>query len=288
MTDSRIETVPVAEPILAQLRTGNGDVRITGSDDDQVRVVLNGSPAEIDRARVDLSYGTLIVDTAPAPDRVPAAIGTLVDLLVGRDNVDVEVQLPPGCRLDLRGGSGEVTISTPVAEAEIQVRSGDVTMAEVRGLAQLRTGSGDIRIPSAGSVQIHTESGDVVVDQASQAAQITTGSGDVRLDRAGGPIAMKTGAGDLRIGMITGEATVTLGSGELTIDQMGAGRLEIDSGSGDVTVTVVAGLPVWTDISTLSGDLYSTLPSLGQPEQGADYLELRARTGSGDIHLRSA
>ena len=267
MTDSRIETFPVAEPILAQLRTGNGDVRITGSDDDQVRVVLNGSPAEIDRARVDLSYGTLIVDTAPAPDRVPAAIGTLVDLLVGRDNVDVEVQLPPGCRLDLRGGSGEVTISTPVAEAEIQVRSGDVTMAEVRG---------------------HTESGDVVVDQASQAAQITTGSGDVRLDRAGGPIAMKTGAGDLRIGMITGEATVTLGSGELTIDQMGAGRLEIDSGSGDVTVTVVAGLPVWTDISTLSGDLYSTLPSLGQPEQGADYLELRARTGSGDIHLRSA
>ena len=42
---------------------------------------------------------------------------------------------------------------------------------------------------------------------------------------------------------------------------------------------------MWTDLNTVSGAVRSDLEGAGQPEPGADYVELRARTVSGDIHL---
>ena len=53
--------------------------------------------------------------------------------------------------------------------------------------------------------------------------------------------------------------------------------------SGDVKVGVPAGVPVWTDVSTITGDIRSSLQSAGEPTEGADHVELRAKTVSGDI-----
>ena len=59
----------------------------------------------------------------------------------------------------------------------------------------------------------------------------------------------------------------------------------------DISVRVRAGLPVWTDIHSLTGDVRSGLQSLGPPAEGDPYAELRLRTVSGDItiaHLADA
>jgi hypothetical protein len=55
--------------------------------------------------------------------------------------------------------------------------------------------------------------------------------------------------------------------------------------SGDVHIGVPAGVPVWTDISTVSGEIRSTLRGAGQPQDGADHVEVRAKVVSGDIVL---
>ena len=44
-------------------------------------------------------------------------------------------------------------------------------------------------------------------------------------------------------------------------------------------------MPVWTDVSTVSGAIRSSLQGAGEPEEGADYIELRAKIVSGDIVL---
>jgi hypothetical protein len=44
-------------------------------------------------------------------------------------------------------------------------------------------------------------------------------------------------------------------------------------------------VPVWTDIATVSGEIRSNLTGAGKPEDGADHVELRAKTVSGDIVL---
>ena len=42
---------------------------------------------------------------------------------------------------------------------------------------------------------------------------------------------------------------------------------------------------MWTDISTVSGAIRSNLEGAGEPAEGADHVELRAKTVSGDIVL---
>ena len=43
--------------------------------------------------------------------------------------------------------------------------------------------------------------------------------------------------------------------------------------------------PVWTDISSLTGRIHSTLSGAGQPAEGQDHVEVRAVTVSGDVEL---
>jgi hypothetical protein len=42
---------------------------------------------------------------------------------------------------------------------------------------------------------------------------------------------------------------------------------------------------VWTDLTTVSGAIRSSLEGAGQPTEGQDHIELRAKTVSGDIVL---
>jgi len=63
------------------------------------------------------------------------------------------------------------------------------------------------------------------------------------------------------------------------------GRVTVKGASSDVSIGVQGGVPVWTDVTTVSGTIRSDLQGAGQPEEGQDHIELRAKTVSGDIVL---
>ena len=42
---------------------------------------------------------------------------------------------------------------------------------------------------------------------------------------------------------------------------------------------------MWTDINTVSGQIRSDLEGAGEPTAGADHIEVRAKTVSGDVVL---
>ena len=96
---------------------------------------------------------------------------------------------------------------------------------------------------------------------------------------------VKTGSGDLEIGYASEGVSMSTGSGDMRIRHASKGKVTAKGASGDVLVGIPAGTPVWTDLTTVSGDISSDLHGAGQPEPGADYVELRAKTVSGDIHL---
>ena len=112
-----------------------------------------------------------------------------------------------------------------------------------------------------------------------------SGSGDVLVGTAGTRTVVRTGSGDLEVGDSLGTVTLTTGSGDLTVRHARGGRLSAKGGSGDVRVAVPRGLPVWTDISTMTGQVRSDLESAGPPADGAPHLEVLARTMSGDVVL---
>ena len=159
---------------------------------------------------------------------------------------------------------------------------------------------------SAGPLLVETGSGDVSVDARARRA-----AGQERLRRRRGrpgrrrAVVVSTGSGDVdrrarraaRPSSRPAPATSSVGdaarrrqphapaAATSSIDRARRGRLTVKGASGDVRVGIPAGVPVWTDITTVSGAIRSDLQGAGQPEDGADHVELRAKTVSGDVVL---
>ena len=199
----------------------------------------------------------------------------------GRDSERVEVRQdgrqisvigPKGNRGGFFGGeqSYTVTINLPVhSNAVLKTGSADVALDGTFGHGQVKSGSGDVDVAHAeGTLSVSTGSGDVEIGTTHGQAVVKTGSGDLEIGRAGDGVSMSTGSGDMKIGAAT------------------RGKFSAKGASGDVLIGVPAGVPVWTDVTTVSGTIHSDLRGAGQPEPGADYVELRAKTVSGDIDLR--
>ncbi|GAA1392652.1 DUF4097 family beta strand repeat-containing protein [Luteococcus peritonei] len=151
-------------------------------------------------------------------------------------------------------------------------------------------GSGDLRLEGRpGTVQLDTRSGDITLDVL-EAGQLRSASGDITVDEiaAERPVTLASSSGDLAVERCTGPVELGTSSGDITLSSMGAGELTARTSSGDITVGVVAGLPVWQELSTASGDLDNRLSSRGEPVGGAPRLQARIRTASGDLSLHDA
>ena len=205
------------------------------------------------------------------------------------------------------GSSGQlhVRISAPVGSAlSTKLGSADLVATGALGTCSLTSGSGSLTAEDIGTLEATTGSGDLVVNSVSGDASTRSGSGDVRLGHITGDVSALTGSGDTLLGTVEGRvsaksgsgdvrievsrqgAGVTTASGDVAVALLGGGGVEARTASGDILVGVAAGLPAWTDIHTLSGDVSSGLQSLGAPAEGDPFVELRLRTVSGDIRVR--
>jgi DUF4097 and DUF4098 domain-containing protein YvlB len=194
--------------------------------------------------------------------------------------------MPAGSRVVVKVGSADVDVNGTVGATKIKSGSGEVALEVLDDVAVIDTGSGDIRIDDArGELRIRSGSGDISVGSCGSTAAVSTGSGDVHLTRAAGPLVVKTGSGDLEVVESTGDVTMTTGSGDTVIRTARRGRISSKGASGDVRIGIPDGTPVWTDIRTVSGRLSSSVEGVGEPEPGADSIELRATTVSGDVVL---
>ncbi len=207
--------------------------------------------------------------------------------LGGDRKLDIEITVPTDSRLQTKTGSADLTARGAYSNTHVKTGSGDVLRRHrhrpVPGRDRLR------RRPAQDGRQlelrIKSGSGDIMVGRAGADVTISTGSGDVKIDTADGPTVVKTGSGDFKVTEAQADIAMSTGSGDLVIGTANRGRVTAKGASGDVHVGIPAGVPVWTDVSTVSGRIRSSLTGAGEPEEGADYVELRAKTVSGDIVL---
>jgi hypothetical protein len=164
--------------------------------------------------------------------------------------------------LDIDTGSGDVSLESVAGQVSLDSGSGNITVTGLaNGTLNIDTGSGAVlgsRLV-AREVDIDTGSGDIRIDGVtSPRISLETGSGSVRADLAGPleVVAVETGSGDVTVRLPQGVgATVDLetGSGDFTLDfplelvrksegalrgRMGdgRGRIEIETGSGDISL----------------------------------------------------
>ena len=257
---------------------------------------------------VELRAGTLLVEASETTQTVVEVDGpedavsvtqrgdeVVVVALSGRHGLfggsarrlDVRVTLPLDSRVVTKSGSADVRLEGRIAGATLRSGSGDVTVAEVDDEAFVESGSGDVSVRTArGPLQVKCGSGRVSIGRLDGPGTVSTGSGDVSIEFVLAPLSVKSGSGHLRVREAREDLLLNTASGELSVGAAHRGQLTAKNASGDITVGIPAGVPVWTDVSSLTGRVGSDLASVGQPRDGQDYVELRARTVSGDVTLR--
>jgi DUF4097 and DUF4098 domain-containing protein YvlB len=255
---------------------------------------------EIGKGRVavsctDTTESTVRVDGRDADQVVVEQDGDQISVVAPRQrggffgsdaSLQVHVVVPTSSNVATKTGSADVSIEGVAGSATIRSGSGDVAVDALGAASVVETGSGDIKVDDAhAELKVKSGSGDVRVGHIGGMLAISTGSGDVEIGTSVGAAVVKTGSGDLRVGEAHSDVAMSTGSGDFVVDHARAGRLTAKGASGDVRVGIPAGVPVWTDISTVSGTIHSSLSSAGQPDEGQDHIELRAKTVSGDIVL---
>lgn len=200
--------------------------------------------------------------------------------------VSVHISVPHDSRLSAKLGSADVRVDGRLGQATVRTGTGDVRVERVGGETSVESGSGDVRVESVdGALRLKCGTGSVVLGRVGAAAEVSTGSGDVLVSSASEPVAVKSGSSDLRVGDAVEDLVLSTASGDIVVDRMRQGRLTAKNVSGDITVGVPDGIPVWTDVSSLTGSVRSDLRGAGRPQEGEPFLEVRAKTVSGDVHL---
>jgi DUF4097 and DUF4098 domain-containing protein YvlB len=258
-----------------------------------VNLVVEISKGNVHVECTDTTESVISVEGKNADDVIVEQRGDSISVIepgrgriFGDNALRVEIRLPVGSNPAVRTGSADIELEGRAGHAQLRSGSGDCTVDTVEGHLLVETGSGEIRVDDVrGNVKVKSGSGDVEIGEAGGTTSISTGSGDVTVENARDNTVVKTGSGDLSIGAARGDTSFSTGSGDVSIDLVERGRLTVKGASGDVSIGVKAGVPVWTDVTTVSGTIRSSLQGAGQPQEGEDHIELRAKTVSGDIAL---
>ncbi len=145
-------------------------------------------------------------------------------------SIDYIVHVPTGTGVNLNSGSGDVMLAGDLGAIVAETGSGDISVeGSGNGRVSLRAGSGDIAASDLASGQVvgHTGSGSMAIDFANPPTDVAldAGSGDISVQVPQGTYAVSgdSGSGDREVGV--------------ALNQSSTKRIDIRTGSGDVTVT---------------------------------------------------
>jgi DUF4097 and DUF4098 domain-containing protein YvlB len=268
------KTFDTPEATSLYVELGAGDVTVNATEVDQTTVTVDGKRAE--EVIVEQRGGQIVVI---GPKRGGG-------FFTGNGEISVHVTLPSDSEFTTKLGSADLHGTGRLGDTRVKTGSGDISFDVVAGDALVESGSGDIDIDEVtGDLRIKSGSGDIEIDAIEGNASINTGSGDVSIGRATRAVEVRSGSGDMQVREAAEDVSLNTASGDLVIGRMHRGQLQAKNVSGDIRVGIPANIPVWTDISSVTGQVYSDLKGAGQPEEGQDYIEIRAKTVSGDIAL---
>jgi DUF4097 and DUF4098 domain-containing protein YvlB len=248
---------------------GSGDITITGTSSNQAHV---RAESDNDNVRLDVGGGRAQVEVTNRR---------------GGD-AHIEVSVPYGARVIVHGQSGDITIRGTRGPVEAHGQSGDLTIDDVNG-----------------HLDANTLSGDVVVGTVTGDVEIGSTSGDVKLTDVRGNIDIGTVSGDIVMRGITARSVrAKTTSGDVVYDGTvhPAGRYDLATHSGDVTLHVPRDASAQLTVSTWNGGIDSEFPMTLQPGQhgigassskhitfsiGGGAARITAETFSGDITVSS-
>lgn len=254
-------TFPTPEPVHLTITLRAGVVRVAAMRTTESTLDV-GAPRGADPAEVHVALDGRAL-TVWGPD---SGMG----LLRRSSEFTIDIAVPEGSTVRARCGGADVNLSGSLGAVDVACGSGEVNLERADASARLVGGSGEIR-----------------VGRADRDLSIRSGSGDVVLDEVRGSAHVKAGSGDVVVHAAYRDVELTTGSGDVRVDAAHSGELRLRTGSGDASIGVPQGVPVWADAQAYGG-VRNQLTPRGAPAEGQPHLRIRARVGSGSLHLGDA
>lgn len=271
------------EPITASIDIGAGHVMVRASDRaDTVVEVHPTNPSEDTDAQ---AAEQVQITCADGRLRVVAPRARRRSLFGRPPSIDVTVDLPAGSRVEAKSW----------AEYRSEGRVGD---------SVFETGVGAIRLDQTGRLRVRTGAGDVSVGRSTGPVDASTSTGRVWLGEVGGTAMVKTSNGDITVGEVSGDARLKTANGDITVERALAsldaktaagglrvgelvrGSAALETAYGQVEIGIREGTAAWLDVRSSYGSVRSELDAREGPEESDETVEVRARTGFGDIVIR--
>src|SRR3990172_6433835 len=273
--------LPMVSGERLELRNAWGDIRLSRSEDDRLRVKA--------RKRVWAATAADATREAEALSVQPRREGSTVYLGVrrveGRVRVDMDVLVSDGVAVVLDVAKGDVRVEGLHGRVEVHVARGDVTLRDVDGDVHLDVKSGDIVAGVVrGKVSGSVLNGDV---DATECGGVTLDivNGDVSLRQVAGDVDIEAKNGDIEVESVQGgaiRARALSGDVQVTVPILpDGGAINGETMSGDVEIRLPSDARATIDAATMSGEINCMLPL---QDRAADRGTLRRRTLRGVLN----
>jgi len=177
-------------------------------------------------------------------------------------------------------GSGSLVIRCPEGtDLVVGTRSGSLELKGRIGAVRYTAMSGSVRAEHVASADIRTMSGSIEVESCDGLCRVKTKSGSTRVGSAGA-VEVTIGSGTIDITHVTGAVRAKSISGSVGIGADGQGRIEAETMSGSITITLPEGVRPHVRAKSLSRSTDIGVPS-------GDDCEIYCKTLSGGIKVRS-
>ncbi len=277
------ERLEVPADVFVKIENMRGDVRISGTNDNYA--VVQG---ELDEFATGLTFaldGSTLSIIVEMEDRSNFS---------GDAESDLTITLPKSAELNVEGVSTDFWVSNFNNDARINTVSGDLEAEDLTGDIRLNSVSGDVRGKNlAGKVQMKSVSGDII-DRGNQASAVRYGStsGDVQAESAAREVEAETVSGDveLELSEVTKlDLRSVSGDAEASFALLNNGRVQGESVSGDVTLSIAGALNAKVSAQVSGGgNIVNRLNDARADESrwgvGAE-LETSIGSGSGSIDV---
>jgi hypothetical protein len=280
-----MRTFDTPEPVMATIDVGGGHVTLRASD--RADTVVEVTPSDpSDDADVRAAEQTMV--TCIRGKLVVKGSKKRKLTLLGRGPaVDVVVELPTGSTVSVESW-GEVTGEGRLGDTRVQTAMGPLRL-EQTGPARLRTAAGDITVADVhGDADVSSAAGDVTIGTVDGSASVKTSHGDLTVGEVTGDLGVRSSNGDITVELAHAGLRAKTSRGDVRIAEVVRGPVEMHTAFGDLEVGVRGGPAVWLDVSAGAGSVRSELEASDRPDPSDETVEIKGRTGFGDVVIRRA
>lgn len=206
-------------------------------------------------------------------------------------HADLRIGVPQGRQVAVYLAAGKVAVTNVHGDLTIDVASAPVTTSVTRGELDIRVGSGAVQVTQArGDLSVDTGSGTVTAsDVRGESISIESGSGEVTATNLrSNQLSIDTGSGNIQVtGLTAPQVSLQTGSGSVTADLSGeVWNVDVETGSGDVTLKVPPTLAAEVDIETSSGEIETDF-EVAVTRHARDHMTGRIGDGGGKIAIET-